>query len=84
LLSNYVGEDANAFGSAGIGRPLAEAGAVSEELVRSGEGEVDAALPVKPYQEDIHETDWLVILLIIVFGILIVVLIIATIVLVLN
>lgn len=84
LLTNYVGEDADAFGSAGIGQPLAQADAAKAEIVGSGQAGVDMTSPAKPYQEDIHETDWLVILLIVVFCVLIVLLIVAIAVLVLN
>lgn len=81
LLANYVGDDADAFGSAGIERGQKVEESSTKTALRTEGGVVSTT---NPYQEDIHETDWLVILLIVVFGTMSIVLIIATIVLLLN
>ena len=80
LLSNYVGDGAEAFGSTKLEPPARALGEIGSGLQIEG----GASSVANTYQEDIHDTDWLVILLIVVFGILIIVLIIVTIILVLN
>lgn len=79
LLANYVGEEAEAFGSTTLKQP--KNGDVAK--LRSIDEEELPAVPPR-YEEDVHETDWLVILLIISFIIMTVVLITATITLVLR
>ncbi len=78
LLANYVGDKVEALGSAVLNQP--KNGNVAK--LRDVEEDLPAAQP--QYEENIHETDWLVILLIITFFIMIIVLIIATMTLVLR
>ena len=76
LLANYVGEEAESLGSTSIPNQKNN-GNVDQNV-----GSISVTSPSDTTQqtvrEDIHETDWLVIVLIITFCIMIVVLIIAT------
>ena len=76
LLANYVGEEAESLGSTSI--PSQQKNGNDDAPANTAQNDASEQLAQAPYTEDIHETDWLVIVLIITFFIMIVVLIIAT------